>query len=380
MLALYRPVCLLLIVGLAGCGMPLASENTTAAAVHNAISRNQQPGAEYPPQGVFLVVGNNDGNSHLGSVGVFDGEHGKMPAQTITKGIATPNGFAFDSKGDLYVANNGNVDVPGSVVEYAPHTAKIVRTITAGISTPDKVIVDASDDVIVANFLGNTVTVYGPQGTQPLRTISTAISGPEDLDLDSKGDLFVTNYEENEPHGRVKPGWISEYAPGSTKLLTQITKGIDFPATAAFNASGSLLYVANGRSNTVTVYDSSTFKLVSTITQDIAYPESLGFDALGNLYVLCSRYGPHSFGGVLVFPAGSVTHTAVIATGIHYPGAMVLDRDDDVYVGNLKKGDPEGRTNFGSVSIYSAGTYRLVEQIKRPGIDGAAILGLGTKE
>jgi YVTN family beta-propeller protein len=200
------------------------------------------------------------------------------------------------------------------------------------------------------------------------------------LDLDSKGDLFVTNFSENEGHGRVKPGWVSEYAPGSTKLLTQITKGIDFPGMATFDASGSLLYVTNVRSNTITVYDASTFKLVRTITDDIAYPLSLAFDSMGNLYALCSRYGKHSFGGVLVFPPGSLTHTAVIATGIHYPGAMLLDSDNNVYVGNLKKGDLSGRTNFGSVSIYTAGAYRLVEQIKRPGIDGAAVLGLATKE
>jgi NHL repeat len=164
MLPFHRPVCLLFVVGLAACSMPAASGGASPT-VPAASALRQHAGASFPPSGLFLVVGNNDGNAGLGSVSIFDGEHGKLPVQRITKGIADPNGFAFDSKGDVYVADNGNVNVPGSVVEYAPHTAKIVRTITAGISTPDKVMVDASDEVIVANFLANTVTVYGHKAT-----------------------------------------------------------------------------------------------------------------------------------------------------------------------------------------------------------------------
>jgi YVTN family beta-propeller protein len=162
--------------------------------------------------------------------------------------------------------------------------------------------------------------------------------------------------------------------------LAQITKGIDFPGTATFDASGSLLYVTNLRSNTITVYDSTKFKLVRTITDDIAYPLSLAFDSDGNLYVLCTRFGPHSFGGVLVFAPAASKHTVAISTGIHYPGAMLLDNNGNVYVGNLKKGTIGGRSNFGSVSIYKAGTFQLVEQIKKPGIDSAAVLGLWTKD
>jgi DNA-binding beta-propeller fold protein YncE len=372
---------MLVLIGLgsmSGCAMPASGgapptepiQAGTAAAANILSSK-----ATFPPGDGFLFVGNNDGNNKLGSVSVYDSTDGKMPAKIIENDISDPDSFAVAQNGDLYVSNNGNVNFPGSIVQYAGHSGKVVRTITNGISHPDGLALDTSGNVYAANFEGNAITVYGSQGTQPTKTITDGVSMPESMLFDAKGDLFVSNFAALEK-GHQKPGWVSEYAPNTLKLLARFASGLETPGAIALNSSNSLLAVGDTHSNRILEYDVSAVKLVRTITKDIAYPESAAFDASDNLYVLSDGYGKFGTGAVLVFPSGSSKPTAKITEGVHYPSSMKLDSEGDVYVSNLKKCLVHGPCNDGSVSIYTAQSFKLAEQIQK-GLNGAATLMLG---
>jgi DNA-binding beta-propeller fold protein YncE len=363
---------------MAGCAVPPSggsSPTVPIRAVTAAAANIFSSKATFPPGDGFLFVGNNDGNNKLGSVSVYNATDGKMPTKIIENDISDPDSFGIAQNGDLYVSNNGDVNFPGSIVQYAGHSGRVIRKITNGIFHPDGLALDTSGHVYAANFGGNTITVYGSQGTQPIKTITDGVSMPESMLFDASGDLFVSNFAALEK-GHQKRGWVSEYAPNTLKLLGKFASGLETPGAIALNSSNSLLAVGDTHSNRVLEYDTSNGKLVSTITKDIQYPESAAFDFSDNLYVLSDGYGKFATGAVLVFPPGSSNPTATITEGVHYPSSMKLDSAGDIYVSNLKKCLLHGPCNHGSVSIYKAQSFKLAEQIQK-GLDGAATLMLG---
>jgi hypothetical protein len=89
--------------------------------------------------------------------------------------LAQPVGVAYDSTGNLYVANSGNSTItvygPGANGNVAP--IRTITTGTSGLSQPKGLATDASDNLYVASFGSNTVLVYasGANGAAvPART------------------------------------------------------------------------------------------------------------------------------------------------------------------------------------------------------------------
>jgi hypothetical protein len=122
--------------------------------------------------------------------------------------LAQPVGVAYDSAGNLYVANSQN----NTVTVYAPNAngnVAPIRTITAGasgLSQPKGLAVDGSDNLYVASFGSNTVLVYasGANGAAvPTRTY-TGLNQPYGIAIrhpSSAGqqmppttDAYVTNF------------------------------------------------------------------------------------------------------------------------------------------------------------------------------------------
>jgi hypothetical protein len=88
--------------------------------------------------------------------------------------------LAFDSSGDLYVANFATV--ASNVTVYAPGSTKVLRTISQGVSDPSALTIGPSDYLYVANTdpasPASTVTEYAPGKTSPVRTIFLGVSDP----------------------------------------------------------------------------------------------------------------------------------------------------------------------------------------------------------
>src|SRR5579863_840584 len=179
--------------------------------------------------GSHLYVVNDGGNT----VTVYGAGSGSV-LRTITQGLFVPYSLAFDSSGNLYVANNRNVTV------YATGSTNLIRTITNGIGVPSRLAFDQAGNLFVANvgqpsIGGNTVTVYAPGSMSPLRTITQGIDGPQYLAFDSNGNLYVANNLNNT---------VTVYAGGKNRLSRTITDGLRKPAVLAFDAARNL-FVAN---------------------------------------------------------------------------------------------------------------------------------------
>ena len=190
------------------------------------------------------------------SVTVYARGH-KTLLQTISQGINNPDALAFDSYGNLYVANDGctfsscKPIAPPTVTVYPPGSTKVLRTIKRGNGQssrrPRIRRISQSQTLqttgVRLSLMSACRTVYGhrlrPNPGQHEELLANhhekGGANPFALAFDGSGNLYVANYDENA---------VTVYAPGSTKVLRTIEKGVERPDALAFDGSSNL-YVAN---------------------------------------------------------------------------------------------------------------------------------------
>ena len=135
---------------------------------------------------------------------------------TYSAGLSDPEALAFDSSGNLYVANNGN----NTVIKFAPGSTTASATYSAGLSEPEALAFDSSGNLYVANFGNATVSKFAPGSTTASATYSAGLSEPEALAFDSSGNLYVANMANT----------MSKFAPGSTTAQRHIPPVCTIPA------------------------------------------------------------------------------------------------------------------------------------------------------
>jgi hypothetical protein len=135
---------------------------------------------------------------------------------------AYPADSGFDPSGNLYVAISGGY---GGVQEFAPNEANPSRTLTAGMNNPYALAFDSVGDVYILNQ--GQVTVYPPTGTEPIRSITQGVGGCglhsaciHPIAFDGSGNLYVANNAANN---------VTVYAPNGSTPIQTITTGIDSP-------------------------------------------------------------------------------------------------------------------------------------------------------
>ena len=221
----------------------------------------------------------------------------------LSGGLNSPAGLAFDSRGNLFVANSSGSD---SITEFA-----------AG-ATP------------------------GTFGTGKVVLSGGGLNALTGLAFDSRGDLFVGN-----AHGNS----ITEFAAGNTLgtfgagTVALTGGGLNYPIGLAFDARGDL-FAANGNSNTITEFAftpgvggaAGTFGTATLLTGGgLAEPYDLAFDARGDLFtsnVLGTTITEFAFNsGAGTFGAG-----VVAATGLNSPAGLAFNAQGDMFVGSYNGG------------------------------------------
>jgi len=145
---------------------------------------------------------------------------------------------ALDAAGNIYAANEGAADEPGSVTIYRSASNGDVAPVAriagpkTGLKSAEGVAVDSHGYIYVTNEDrsekdSDSITVYSPGSTgdsPPVRVISgpaTKLASPAGIAVDSSGNIFVTSLNLAERSwGAVA---ILVYAPGSTGNAAPMT-------------------------------------------------------------------------------------------------------------------------------------------------------------
>lgn len=122
-----------------------------------------------------------------------------LPALAATP-LNAPMGLAVDSKGNLYVANNGS----NQILVYSPTGQQLTaNTISTHVHAPMQLAFDAQGNLWVSNLMAGTTnqenfTAYGPAGKQ-VHTVYTTHTGTKfntpSFAVDWVGDLWISSLD-----------------------------------------------------------------------------------------------------------------------------------------------------------------------------------------
>lgn len=197
----------------------------------------------------------------------------------------------------LYVSMNAG----GKINEVSP--LGVVSEFVGGLTTPRGVAFDSSGNLYVAEAISGSlqsvVTKVTPEGGKS--TFATGLQNPMDLAFDSSGNLYIADY------GTFK---ISKVGSGGG-AVTDFATGLNSPFGLAFNSTGTL-FVANRDNDTISQV--ATNGDVSAFASGFNDPNDLTIDSSGNLYV--SNFGNTSVSKVTTAAEVSafVTDASLVST------------------------------------------------------------------
>jgi uncharacterized repeat protein (TIGR01451 family) len=197
--------------------------------------------------------------------------------------FATPDDLAFDSLGNLYIADANNV---------------VIRKVAAGTG----IITTYAGSITVS--AGVTTGIVGYTGDGGPATLAT-LNYPAGLAVDSQDNLYIGDYYNNVVRKvAAASGSITTVVGNGTASYTgdggpALSAGLNGPYGLAFDAAGNL-FIADSGNNVVRKVASGTNAIttvagnaVSAFAGDngpatlasLAVPQRLAFDAAGNLYI-----------------------------------------------------------------------------------------------
>ncbi|MCH7969402.1 MAG: NHL repeat-containing protein [Thaumarchaeota archaeon] len=223
----------------------------------------------------------------LDTVRQYDSDGNLIKADFITDLIG-PRGIAFDSTGNLYVANAG---------------VKIFQA--------------------AANE--GTIRQYDSAGTLIKADFITGLSNPGSIEFDSTGNLYVANLGVNPC---ACEGTVGQYDSAGTLIKADFAPGLKFPQFIAFDSTGNL-YVVDSTQSSVRQYDSTGGLIKATFTSVGADYRGIAFDSTGKLYVAFNN------GKVRQFDSdGNLIKD--FATGLTGPSGIAFDSTGKFYVSDVR--------------------------------------------
>lgn len=191
---------------------------------------------------------------------------------TFVSGGDYPLGMAYNSDGDLFVAETADNGPGGYINEIAPDGAQ--STFATGLD-PIALAFNNSGDLFAADYRSGNIYEFTANGTRT--TFATGFTLPIALTFDSAGDLFV-----GAGYGAGN-GYITKIAPGGSESV--FASGLDFPQGLAFDSYGNLFEADQGSG---AVYEFTPGGIRATVTT-LDAPSGLVFSSAGDLFI--SSYG-----------------------------------------------------------------------------------------
>jgi hypothetical protein len=180
---------------------------------------------------------------------------GFTPSNSTSSHLSYPVNMAFDSADNLYVANNPNAE-PSHFYQPSPYDNMIeefstnftyIGTFATGLNGPSGMAYDSGGNLYVANSgtngsLQNTIVKFTSGGV--LSTFATASSGlnaPQGLAFDSAGNLYVANSGNGNILKFTPDGSSSVFASG----LNAPTSIAIFPGQNVWSATAATVITLN---------------------------------------------------------------------------------------------------------------------------------------
>jgi len=256
----------------------------------------------------LLEADGESGNINEFSAGIVPGIQ-----STFTSGLNYPDALAFDSSGNLYVANYATGFGDGTIMEFTPPSTNgtyyTQNYFAYRLNGPAALAFDSNSNIYAANFNDGTIEEFTPTCTNG--TVFTSfLNYPDALAFDSNSNLYVANLSSS-----FSDGSIDEFTPPNTNG-TVFARGLHGPSALAFDSSGNL-YVAN-------FYDGTIEEFMPPSTNGTVFasglnsPTALAFDSSGNLYV-----ANFSDGTIEEFTPPN-TNGTVFASGLNFPAALAF--------------------------------------------------------
>ncbi len=187
-----------------------------------------------------------------------------------SSGLSDACGMAFDSIGNLYVANRGN----GTIMRFtwSGVGSLFARTSFSGAYG---LAIDRDGNVYTADLGYHQIEGFTPNGVRSVLLDTRAMNSISGLAFDSSGSLYAAIYDNNT---------IMRFTQGQTGSVfaTLDSSGEDGPQGLAFDKAGNL-YVAltyNGSIQKITPDGRCTF----FASAGFRGPVGIAFDGAGNLY------------------------------------------------------------------------------------------------
>jgi sugar lactone lactonase YvrE len=214
--------------------------------------------------------------------------------------LSEPAGLAFDANGNLWVANlTGNTVVEFTASQLAssgsPTPAVTISAASGSLANPVGIAFDTNGDLWVANTNDSTIVEYTPSqlsatgAPAPAVTLSAtagSIVGPLMIAFDASGHLWVANGDngQNTLVAFSASQLAASGSPVPVVTLSANAGSLSNPAGLAFDASGDL-WVSNATGASIVEYSSSQIAssgnptpTTSITSTSLSEPFGLAFD------------------------------------------------------------------------------------------------------
>ncbi|ATM87072.1 MULTISPECIES: hypothetical protein [Yersinia] len=221
----------------------------------------------------------------------------------IHDGLGSPVGMAYDTSGNLYVANWS----AGTVLRFGPDGQRSV--FAKGLRGPSGLAISANGDIYVASYSEDLVWRFTPSGKQSV--FIRGLATPAGLSFDAQGRLLIANRRTNQI--------LAAHPDGQIDVVAE---GLQTPVGAIELPDGALM-VSNIAGGISLVSDSI---LARSINNDLASPGP-GIVRAGadSVYIV-------DYGGTTVSHVDRNGKRTVIADGLRSPVGMALAPDGSLTV------------------------------------------------
>jgi DNA-binding beta-propeller fold protein YncE len=247
----------------------------------------------------------------LGSVAMFAPDSGQALGNFAT-GFQLPTGLAFDSAGNLFVADLGT----NSIFKIQPDGTKSLFA-SIGLNRPMDLVFDPSGDLFVANDGGSTIVKFNHDGAISGVADGGGLNHPTSLASDSNGNVYAANTGSGAITKTTPAGTTSSFGP-----VLDTSQGLAFDSTET-------LFVVEYLSSAISKIGPEETITPFVIGLEGGFPSDLAFGEGDNLFVaysdtdLVGRITPNGLEATFTIGA-SPLYLAVGPDPVPEPSALAL--------------------------------------------------------